>query len=216
MLAVTDTGIGMDEETQSHIFEPFFTTKERGKGTGLGLATVYGIVKQSGGYIWVYSEAGHGTTFKTYFPQVERAPQSIQNTVHDDSLQGCETILVVEDEEAVRELVRRILEGKGYTVLAASNGEEALLLCNNRKRPIHLLITDVVMPGVGGHELTGRLANLCPEMKVLYMSGYTDNAIVRHGLVRPGAAFLPKPITPDALIRKVRDVLSGRLTAAMP
>jgi PAS domain S-box-containing protein len=216
MLAVTDTGIGMEEETQSHIFEPFFTTKERGKGTGLGLATVYGIVKQSDGYIWVYSEAGHGTTFKIYFPQVEQAPQSIRDTVHDDSLQGCETILVVEDEQAVRELVRRILEGKGYTVLAASNGEEALLFCNQHKGSIHLLITDVVMPGVGGHELTGRLANLRPEMKVLYMSGYTDNAIVRHGLVRPGAAFLSKPITPDALIRKVRDVLRGRLTEVMP
>jgi PAS domain S-box-containing protein len=210
MLAVSDTGCGMDAETQSHIFEPFFTTKEIGKGTGLGLATVYGIVKQIGGEIWVYSEPGHGTTFKVYFPQVAGAERSVPPPkVLSTSQRGSETILVVEDEEAVRSLVRRVLESNGYVVLTASTAQEAARLCEQQERKISLLLTDIVMPGMSGHKLAHHVGFSRPEMKVLYMSGYTDNAIVHQGVLDPGTAFLQKPFTPDAILRKVREVLDS-------
>ena len=208
MLAVSDAGCGMDAETQSHIFEPFFTTKETGKGTGLGLATVYGIVKQIGGEIWVYSEPGRGTTFKIYFPQVEEAERAVQPPkVASASQQGSETILVVEDEEAVRSLVQRVLESNGYAVLTASNAEEAAQMCDRQERTINLLLTDVVMPGMSGRKLARHLGFSRQGMKVLYMSGYSDNAIVHQGVLDPGTAFLQKPFTPDSILRKVREVL---------
>jgi CheY-like chemotaxis protein len=211
LLAVSDTGVGMDADTLSHMFEPFFTTKEKGKGTGLGLATVYGIVKQSGGYVWVYSEPGHGTTCKIYLPRVEErqeAPRRAAPAVAED-VSGSETILLVEDEEAVRRLVRKVLEGKGYTVLEASGWQEALEITGRHQERIHLLVTDVVMPGVGGPELASRLEAARPGFRVLYMSGYTDGAVVNHGLLSSATAFLQKPFTPDTLLRKVREVLSS-------
>jgi PAS domain S-box-containing protein len=210
MLAVSDTGVGMDAETRAHAFEPFFTTKEGGKGTGLGLATVYGIVKQSGGHIWVYSEPGQGTTFKIYFPRVEEAvaPREVQE-LQAALLRGVETILLVEDDEAVRPLVRAVLGSHGYTVLEASRGEDALATCQHHAGPIHLLLTDVVMPGMSGGELAKRLATLYPQMKTLYMSGYANGGIAHRGVLEPDAAFLQKPFTPDALARKVAEVLNG-------
>lgn len=208
MLAVSDTGVGMDDVTLKQIFEPFFTTKEPGKGTGLGLSMVYGVVKQSGGNIWVYSEKGQGTTFKIYLPQVDEKIEEIEQ-VATEMPKGTETILLVEDEEMVRELLRNILEVEGYNVLVASQGHEALEICEQKQGPLHLLITDVVMPGMGGPQLVERLTASCADVKVLYMSGYTDDAIVHHGVLDPGVAFLQKPFTPDAVVRKVREVLDA-------
>jgi PAS domain S-box-containing protein len=211
MLAVSDTGCGMDAETQSRVFEPFFTTKEMGKGTGLGLSTVYGIVKQSGGYVWVYSELGRGTTFKIYLPRVEGDIEQLKPAVLETEIAGgAETILVVEDDEGIRNLICEILEMNGYTVLKASDGNEALALAARSERPIHLTITDVVMPGVDGRELAKRLAIVRPDLKVLFMSGYASDAVLHNGIVEEGTPFLQKPFTPAALARKVRRVLDSR------
>jgi PAS domain S-box-containing protein len=208
MLAVSDSGTGMDEKTQARIFEPFFTTKEAGKGTGLGLSTVYGIVKQSGGNIWVYSEVGRGTSFKVYLPHVDEGAQEYKRSAEpEDALQGTEMILLAEDEEMVRKLAREVLEMYGYKVLEAANGGAALLICERHQEPIDLLITDVIMPEMGGRELADRLSQLRPEMKVLYMSGYTDNAIVHQGVLDEGANFIQKPFSPQTLASKVREVL---------
>jgi len=210
MLAVSDNGSGMDAATKARLFEPFFTTKEQGKGTGLGLATVYGIVKQSGGNIWVYSEPGKGTTFKVYLPQVQHVDQTVESApITPPASHGFETILLVEDEENVRTLVAGILESRGYAVLKAQNGAEALRIFREQGDAIQLMITDVVMPQMGGAELAGHLATLRPQLKLLYMSGYTDDAIVHHGVLEAGKAFLQKPFTPEALARKVREVLDG-------
>ena len=208
MLAVSDTGCGMDAEVQSHIFEPFFTTKEQGKGTGLGLAMVYGIVKQSEGYIWVYSEVGQGTAFKIYFPRVDtQPPQQESARIPKEHAGGAETILLVEDESPLRVLVRGLLEGIGYTVLEAHDGEKALLSSKEYNGRIHLLLTDVVMPRMSGPDLAQQLAAFRQDMKVLYMSGYADDAIVQHGVLASNAAYLQKPFTPETLARKVREVL---------
>src|SRR5438477_2075544 len=210
MLAVSDTGMGMDAKTQAHIFEPFFTTKEFGKGTGLGLATVYGIVKQSGGFIWVYSEPGHGTTFKLYFPWAGDAAE--RRAAADEAAgppRGTETVLVAEDAASVRSVMRQVLERYGYTILEAPDGETALQLAAKHHGPIHLLLTDVVMPGVSGRQLADQLTRLRPEIKVLYASGYSDDAILQHGILEPGIAYLQKPFTRVALARKVREVLDG-------
>jgi len=208
MLAVTDNGCGMDRETLSHLFEPFFTTKEKGEGTGLGLSTVYGIVKQSGGNIWAYSELGQGTTFKVYLPWAEEAVETYKpKPVPTVPPGGSETILLVEDEESVRTVVSKILQNKGYTVLEAHHGNEALQVCERHRGPIHLVVTDVVMPQMSGRELAKRLKRLYPEIRVLFMSGYPDRAIVHHGVLEAGTAFLQKPFALNALEYKVRELL---------
>jgi PAS domain S-box-containing protein len=209
LLAVSDTGSGMDAETQARIFEPFFTTKPAGKGTGLGLATVYGIVKQSGGLIWVYSEVGHGTAFKVYLPRVEDAVESVRGLREATTLRGTETILVVEDQAEVRNTTRKILGARGYQVLVAATGPHALSIADQHLGPIHALVTDVVMPGMSGREAARLLTQARPQMRVLYFSGYTDNAIVHHGVLDPGVAFLQKPFTAEALARKLREVLDA-------
>src|SRR5437016_554922 len=207
-LTVSDSGIGMDEETQAHAFEPFFTTKPRGQGTGLGLAMVYGTVKQSGGFIWVYSEPGQGATFKIYLPRVDAPVESMAPPAPvERPPRGSETVLLAEDEPAVRAIAQQALERQGYTVLAAPSGADALALAAQHGATIHLLLTDVVMPGMSGRDLADRLTAPRPGIRVLSISGYTDNAIVRHGMLEPGLAYLQKPFRPDALVRKVRDVL---------
>jgi len=211
MLSVSDTGHGMDARIQSHLFEPFFTTKAQGKGTGLGLATVYGIVKQSNGSIWAYSEPGHGTTFKIYLPRVEDAAEPLVSAASSlQSLTGTETILLVEDHDGLRALARKVLERYGYTVLEAPDGDAALQICERHPGAIDLLLTDVVMPGMSGRALADCLAPRRPAMKQLFTSGYTDNAIVHRGVLAAGTAFLQKPYTPEVLARKVRDVLDAR------
>jgi PAS domain S-box-containing protein len=209
MLAVTDNGTGMDAETQKHIFEPFFTTKELGKGTGLGLSTVFGIVQQSGGTIWVYSEPGTGTTFKLYFPKVDAEVEVRRSHVPPAAFQGTETILLVEDEEQVRLVALNILRRRGYHVIVARHPAEAETLCDTHAETIHLLLTDVVMPQMSGPELADRLATKRPDMRILCMSGYTDDSIVRHGVIKSGVSYLQKPFTPASLTRKVREVLDG-------
>jgi PAS domain S-box-containing protein len=208
MLSVTDTGSGMDENIQSHIFEPFFTTKDIGKGTGLGLSTVYGIVKQSGGYIWITSAPGQGTRFDVYLPMVDEIAEDCKPAGEpENDCRGRETILLVEDAAIVRSLVVEVLEERGYNVLEAEEGQQALDLCRAFDGPIHLLLTDVIMPGMSGRELRTRLAEVCPDTKVLFMSGYTDDAIVRHGIHESDMPFLQKPFSPDALAQKVRELL---------
>ena len=211
MLVVSDTGIGMSEETQARIFDPFFTTKEKGKGTGLGLSTVYGIVKQSGGNIWVYSEPGHGTTFKVYLPQIETPTAPAEDATIEAAIPGgSETILLVEDEEVVRGLARKILEQAGYRVLDVTRGAEAISVYSAPSETIDLLLTDVVMPETSGKEVADRLTANHPGLKVLFMSGYTDEAIVHHGVLDSHVEFLQKPFTAAALARKVREVLDSK------
>lgn len=210
MLAVSDTGSGMDQETQRRIFEPFFTTKDVGKGTGLGLSTVYGIVKQSGGHIWVYSEPGLGTMIKVYLPRIDNAEiVPIEKLVHEPAaLRGSETVLLVEDEDVVRGLTRKILMQAGYNVLDAKGGEEAIRVCRAHDGPIDLLVTDVVMPEISGKEVADRLVELRPAIRVLFMSGYTDEAIVQHGVLDANVEFIQKPFTWIGLTKKVREVLN--------
>jgi two-component system cell cycle sensor histidine kinase/response regulator CckA len=207
MLAVSDTGQGMTEEVKAHLFEPFFTTKEKGKGTGLGLATVFGIVKQNGGHIGVYSEVERGTTFKIYLPRVAASTPAPTSPPRAAAAWGTETLLLVEDESQGRELARDILQAQGYQVLTARDGVEALQVAEAHEGPIHLLLTDVVMPRLSGKALADRLLLARPEMRVLFISGYTDNAIVHHGVLAEGIHFLSKPFELEALARKVREVL---------
>jgi two-component system, cell cycle sensor histidine kinase and response regulator CckA len=209
MLAVSDTGTGMDAMTRARVFEPFFTTKEQGKGTGLGLSTVFGIAQQSGGYVGVYSEPGAGSTFKIYIPRTDRFADASPSSHQSLELRGSETVLLVEDEEQVRTVACMILRGHGYRVLEAANGADGVSVSTGFEGKIDLLLTDVVMPRVSGRMLAEQLAVTRPEMRVLFVSGYTDDAIVRHGVLEAGVAFLQKPFTPNALLRKVRAALDS-------
>jgi CheY-like chemotaxis protein len=209
LLSVSDTGGGMPPEVKEQIFEPFFTTKGKGKGTGLGLSTVYGIVKQSGGNIWVYSEPGKGTTFKIYLPRVEEEVDALPRRDEPSDLpKGNETILLVEDDSSVRDLAARFLRGQGYKILEATNGNEAIRIARkSKKEKVHLLLTDMVMPQMGGKELVERFRSIHPEIKVLFISGYTDTAITHHGLSEPNTTLLQKPFSLTSLAQKVREVL---------
>ncbi len=208
MLAVSDSGTGMDKETQARIFEPFFTTKEKGKGTGLGLSTVFGIVAQSGGHIWVYSEPGHGSTFKVYFPRTDEAVQTASSPPPiSNSPGGSETILLVEDDEQVRAVAREILRRHGYHVLEAASPGDAIVVCEQHGARIHLLLTDVILPRMSGRVLADRLRSMRPDMRVLFMSGYTGDGALHHGVLDSDAAFLQKPLMPKSLTSKVREVL---------
>jgi len=210
MLAVSDTGCGMSPEIRDRVFEPFFTTKDKGKGTGLGLSTVYGIVKQSGGNIWVYSEPGLGTTFKIYLPVVDEPMiEEPKERPIAERARGGETILVVEDDENLRRLTSLILKKHGYRILEASNGGEALIICRNLKEPLDLVLTDVIMPGMSGRQLIEELRQIRDAFKVLYMSGYTDNAIVHHGVLDAGIDLIQKPFTIAGLLWKVREVMDN-------
>jgi len=210
MLSVSDTGVGMNPEVRERIFEPFFTTKEKGKGTGLGLSTVYGIIKQSGGDIWVSSESGQGTVFEIYLPRVDEPLQESQKATFKGGLRGGdETILIVEDEDGVRKLTSKILNKQGYKILEASNGGDALLLCEQLKEPIHLLLSDVVMPGINGPELARRIMNLCPGVKVLFMSGYAGQAISQSGTLDEKASFIQKPFSARNLVEKIQEVMGN-------
>ena len=216
VIAITDTGIGMDEKTQSHLFEPFFTTKSPVQGTGLGLATAYGIIRQSGGAIAFQSELGKGTTARIYLPVAEsrkRAPAAEEASLGPPAT-GAETILVIEDETRVRKLIVGVLSARGYRVLEATRGDEALRLCEEHAEGIDLAVVDVVMPGMSGPDFVRRMRPFCQHMRVLYISGYTDEAMVHHGIEESGAAFLQKPFLPDALARKVRQVLDTRINSA--
>lgn len=205
---VSDNGSGMDEDTQNRIFEPFYTTKELGKGTGLGLATVYGIVKQSGGSIWVHSEPGQGATFKIYLPRVDAISSDGSSCNQlSENCTGTETILLVENAEPLRALAKEFLRGSGYAVLEAENGQEAIRIAKAFGGRIHLLLTDVIMPEMGGKQLAEQMAGLRPATKVLYMSGYSDDGIVRSGILATEMVFLEKPFTRDILLRKVRRIL---------
>jgi two-component system, cell cycle sensor histidine kinase and response regulator CckA len=211
VLSISDTGCGMDQAVQARIFEPFFTTKDMGKGTGLGLATVFGVIKQSGGHVTVYSEVGKGTTFKVYLPKDETAAESSTGKKSQRALpRGTETVMVVEDEDMMRNLACRILQSQGYAVLQAKNGDEALLLYERHQERIHLVLTDVVMPKMGGRQLYDRLRIIQPDLKVLFMSGYTDDAVIRHGVLEAETNFIEKPFTYAALAKAVRDVLDQR------
>ena len=211
MMAVSDTGAGMDAETQVHIFEPFFTTKELGKGTGLGLATVYGVVKQNGGWIWVYSESGRGTTFKIFLPRIEEVVGSTEpSKIVSQSPRGSETILLVEDQDGIRELASEFLKGSGYTILEARDGSEALQVAGQHHGKIDLLVTDVMMPRMGGRELAFRLASVRPHMKVIYMSGYAEYAKDNQKIAESENVILQKPFALDTLARKVREVLAAQ------
>ena len=217
MLAVSDTGTGIDPEIQSQIFEPFFTTKERDRGTGLGLATVYGVVKQSGGYIAVDSEKGKGARFSVYLPRVGQTVSTAETKIAPPAnIRGSETVLLVEDAEPLRKLAHMFLRDSGYKVLTAADGTEALAAARSYAGPIHLLLTDVVMPGINGRVLAERLAPLQPGMKVLYMSGYTDSFIAGHGVLEAGTHLLHKPFTEDVLTRKVREILDSPGSASVP
>lgn len=208
MFSVEDTGCGMTHETQSRIFDPFFTTKGVGKGTGLGLATVYGIVKQSGGYIWVYSELGKGSVFKIYLPLIEQSAQPGEKSEQESmAFRGSETILLAEDTDSLREMAKEYLESVGYTVIAAVSGKDALQRAKDFDGTIHLLLTDVVMPEMSGPELAAELASLRPGIKIIFTSGYTDDAIARQGILDPSVTFVQKPYRPKALARRIREVL---------
>jgi CheY-like chemotaxis protein len=215
LLAVSDTGNGMSAETKARVFEPFFTTKGVGKGTGLGLSTVYGIVHQSGGHVQVYSEIGIGTTFKVYLPA--RASEDCEfeesRSIDTSTSRGSESVLLAEDEEGVRNLVRDLLKLYGYEVIEARNGEEAIELAKRRTEPIDILVTDVVMPGMSGRQLADRLGRIRPGMRVLFMSGYADEAIVQHGVLEAGTELIQKPFAPEKLVERVRQALDRREAA---
>jgi len=218
LLSVSDTGSGIDPKVQNQIFEPFFTTKEPGKGTGLGLSTVYGIVKQSGGFIWVYSEPGHGAVFKVYLPRVDQVAGAArrETAAAPAELRGIETILLVEDEDLVRRFVSRLLRHGGYQVLEACGGEPALSLCRSHPGPIHLLLTDAIMPGLTGPQVAELAVALRPDLKVLFMSGYTEQSFDRQGLLPAGAPFLPKPFSAADLAGKLREILEPAAIPLLP